>query len=461
MDQTTRLDPNRTMLSGAPLTGGPLGQDPNRTQAMGGFDAMRTSAMAPLAPTNALTVQLVPSREATMANGPAREQFLLEIVGAGTPTMGMGVGRTPLNLCLVIDRSGSMEGAPLEYAKQACAFVVDMLTSNDVLSIVTFEETVDVLMAPQRVTNKQLIKDGIARLMVGNTTNLYDGLALAAQQVTSLADPGRATRIVVLSDGDPTAGIKDFSALVAHAGEIKAKGITCTFLGFGPDYNEELLASMAKRAGGNYYYIPRPEMIPEVFRLELEKLMTVVARNLSLNVKVARWVAMRSPQTISSGEAQVQLADLERGTTIEQVFDFDFTNHPLGHYRIASGRLSYEDLLTGQAQTQDIDFVIEFTSDSARYSMAPNPKVQGAAQLALASRVVEKTVMGLKTGMITQMGAIQELQKTQMLLTSEGRTAEAQEVTMALRAIQTGNTAQAEKTLMGTMLNLDQGKKKS
>ncbi len=456
MDPTTRLDPNRTMLTGAPI-----GTDPNRTQAMGGFDPMRTSAMAPLAPTQALTVQLTPSREATMANGPAREQFLLEIVGAGTPTMGMGVGRTPMNLCLVIDRSGSMEGPPLDYAKQACAYVVDMLSPNDVLSIVTFEETVDVLMAPQRVTNKQLIKDGIQRLQPGNTTNLYDGIALAAQQVLSITDPGRATRIVVLSDGDPTAGIKDFSALVAHAGDIKNRGITCTFLGFGPDYNEELLASMAKRAGGNYYYIPRPEMIPEVFRQELEKLMTVVARNLKLDVKVARWVSMRAPNAISSGSTQVQLADLERGVTIEQVFDFDFSNHPLGHYRVASGRLTYEDLLAGGTQTQDVDFVIEFTADTARYSVAPNPRVQGASQLALASRVVEKTVMGLKTGMITQMGAVQELQKTQMLLTAEGRTAEAQEVTMALRAIQSGNIGQAEKTLMGTMHNLDQGKKKS
>jgi len=76
----------------------------------------------------------------------------------------------------------------------------------------------------------------------------------------------------------------------------------------------------------------------------------------------------------------------------------------------------------------------------------------------LASKVVEKTVMGLKTGAITAMGAMQELQKTQMLLASQGRTAEAQEVTMALRALQSGDSSGAEKTLMGTMVNLDQGK---
>ncbi len=458
-DPTQRLDPNRTMLTGAPG----LGADPLRTQAMDAFDPLKTSAMQVPSNEPGLRAEIIASREATMANGPAREQFLVDFVAArGAPSGAFGVGaRTPLNLCLVIDRSGSMEGPPLDYVKQACAHVVDLLSPDDVLSIVTFEETVDVLMAPQRVTNRQAIKDGIQRLMPGNTTNLYDGLLLGAQQVMTVNDPGRATRLVVFTDGDPTAGIKDFSALVAHAGEIKQRGITCTFLGFGPDYNEELLASMAKRAGGNYYYIAQPHLIPDVFRAELEKMLTTVARNLRLEVKLSRWVSMRSPQAASTGEVQISLADMERGTTLQQVFDFDFSNHPLGWYRVAAGRLTYDDTTSGKTETIDLDFVIEFTSDAARYSAPVNPRVAQASQIMAASRVVEKTIMGLKTGMITSMGAVQELQKTQMLLMQEGRTAEAQEVTMALRAIQSGDTGTAEKTLMGTMLNLDQGKKQS
>jgi len=465
MDLTQRLDLNKTQLTSAPTV-----SDPNRTMAVGrtamGFDPMKTTAMtampAPGGPS--LSVELIASREATMANGPAREQFMVELTAAGggpaLPGAGFGAGtRTPLNLCLVIDRSGSMEGAPLDYAKQACSYVVDMLGPNDILSIVTFEETVDVLMPPQRVTNKAPVKEGIQRLMPGNTTNLYDGLALGMQQVVGVNDPGRATRLVVLTDGDPTAGIKDFSALVAHAGEIKSRGITCTFLGFGPDYNEELLASMAKRAGGNYYYIPQPQMIPEVFRVELDKMMTAAARNIRITLKTARWVTLRSPQAGPNGELDLQLADLERGAALQQVFDLDFSNHPLGWYRVAAGKLTYDDLSTGQTSSVDLDLVMEFTADAARYSGPVNPRVQSAAQVALASRAVEKTIMGLKTGMITAMGAVQELQKTQMLLVQEGRTAEAQEVTMALRALQSGDAGQAEKTLMGTMVHLDQGKR--
>jgi Ca-activated chloride channel family protein len=459
-DPTTRLDPNRTMLSGSPTAA-----DPMRTQAMGAFDPLKTTAMAAAPGGPAVIVEVVPGREATMANGPAREQFLVEITapggmaGVGIPG-GMGT-RTPLNLCLVIDRSGSMEGPPLDYVKQACTYVVDMLGPDDVLSIVTFEEIVDVLMPPQRVTNKQPIKDGIQRLMPGNTTNLYDGLHLGMQQVAQVMDPGRATRLIVLTDGDPTAGIKDFPTLVAQAGDIRQRGITCTFLGFGPDYNEELLAAMAKRAGGNYYYIPQPQMIPDVFRTELDKLMTSVARNIRIEMKTARWVSLRSPSASPDGQVTIQLEDLERGSSIQQLFDLDFPNHPLGFYRIAGGKIIYDDLSTGRTESVDLDLILEFTSDVKRYSSPQNSRVQSAASVASASRAVEKTVMGMKTGMITQMAAIQELQKTQMLLVQEGRTAEAQEVTMALRAIQSGDKGQAEKTLMGTMVHLDQGKKQS
>src|SRR5271165_2891969 len=100
MDPTTRLDPNRTML-----TGSPGAVDPLRTQAMAAFDPQKTSAMAPMSG-KALHTEITASRAATMANGPAREQFLVEFIAEGTVPSMVGVPssgsstRTPLNLCL-------------------------------------------------------------------------------------------------------------------------------------------------------------------------------------------------------------------------------------------------------------------------------------------------------------------------------------------------------------------------
>ena len=452
------FDPNKTQSAPPP------GADPARTQAMapGLGAAARTTAMAPV---RALQVEVVPSREATMANGPAREQFLVALTAGQGDTFLGPAARTPMNLCLVIDRSGSMEGPPLEYVKQACRYVVDLLTPNDVLSIVTFDETAQVLMSPQRVTQKQPILDGIARLTIGNTTNLYDGVNLGLQQIAQAQETGRASRMLLLTDGEPTVGVRDFPSLVNAAAAVRERGTTLTLLGFGPDYNEELLAAMAKRAGGNHYYVSRPELIPEIFRAEIEKLMTVVARNLRLRLKLARWVEARSVagQTPSPGQREfdVPLADLERGSSIEHILDLEFPNHPLGWYRVASGTLEYEDCLNSGNAALDLDFVIEFTADPARYSAPPNARVASAAQVVAASRAVERTILGMKTQALSPQAAIAELQKTQALLLAEGRVAEAQEVTQALRALQSGQTGEAEKTLMGTVVHLDQGKKPS
>lgn len=445
------MDPNKTQM--AP------GMDPNRTQMVGG-DPNRTQAMAPM-PTRGVEAMVIAGRGCALANSPAREQYLVDLRGAaGAP--GMPMGRTSVNLCLVIDRSGSMEGPPLDYVKQACSYVVDMLSTDDVLSIVTFEEIVEVLMPPRKVANKDLIKEHISRILPGNTTNLYDGLSLGAQQLVASTESGLATRMVVFSDGDPTAGIKDFGALVQHVSEIKARGISCTFLGFGPDYNEELLAAMAKKAAGNYYYIARPELIPEVFRAELDKLMTVAGRNLKIKVKSARWVNLRQVygHDIPQGqrEIEVQLADLERGMSLTVALDFEFQNHPLGHYRVANGSLEYDDAITGKSETIDLDFVIEFTADAARCAVAQDPRVAQSVEVSIASRAVEKTMMGLKSGQVTEAMAVADLQRTQMLLAQEGRADEARQVGQAIQDLKSGNRGSVEKTLMGAVVSLDQGK---
>ncbi|MEW5883201.1 MAG: VWA domain-containing protein [Armatimonadota bacterium] len=440
------LDPNRTQSLA----------DANRTQMLG--DSNRTQMVSP--PSNkALAAEVVAGRECALANSPAREAFLFEVTGAGS----IGDARTPLNLCMVIDRSGSMEGEPLEYVKRACAYVIDLLAPDDIVSIVTFEEAVEVLMPPARVQNKDLVKQHIQRIEPGNTTNLYDGLSFGAQQVLATQDPSRVERIVVFTDGEPTAGVKDFQSLVAHVGDIKQRGVTCTFLGFGYDYNEELLAAMAKRAGGNYYFINKPEAIPEIFRVEMNKLMTTVARNVELRLKAARWVTIRQAygHNVQPGqqEATLGLADVERGTTMQAAVELEFQNHPLGQYRVLAATLSWDDALTGKREAMDLDCIIEFTADQQRCSAPQNPRVAQSVEVSLATRVVEKTMMGLKAGELTAQMAIQELQKTQMLLQQDGRAEEAAQVAQAVRDLQQGKTGDVEKTLIGTITQLDQGKK--
>jgi Ca-activated chloride channel family protein len=407
----------------------------------------------------ALEMECIPGNKYGLSSEPSREHVLFQLK---SPPNVMG-RRLPLNLALVVDRSGSMEGEPLNYVKQACSYVVDLLEPDDILSVVVFEEQVDVLVPARRVMNKTLLKEHINRVEVGNTTNVYDGIVVGCQQIASTMSEGHVNRVLLLTDGEPTAGIKDFASIVGQVAEQKSRGITVTALGFGPEYNEELMAGVARQSGGNYYYISRPELIPEVFRRELESLMTITARNMRFRLNLSRWVQVRQvygrQPTFGPRHAEVALVDLERGSAMSVLCELEFSPRPAGVYRVIKADLSYDDAATGRNEILTGDVEFEFTPDKALVASGVNPIVKQELEIAEASRNLEKTVMGMKTQQLSAMTATMELQKTMSLLASQGRVEEAQEVQQAIDSIKQGGP-DAEKTLSQTIHALDQGKKK-
>jgi len=313
-------------------------------------------------------------------------------------------------------------------------------------------------MPARRVVNKQLVKEHINRLDVGNTTDLYGGIAMGASQVASVASQGYVNRALLFTDGEPTAGNKDFNSIVGQVVEQKSRGITFTALGFGSEYNEELLAAIAKRSGGNYYYITRPELIPEIFRKELETMMMTVARNIKMRVQMSRWVQVRQVYNklpaFGHRSAEVTLADLERGEVQTAMVELELGARPGGKYRVAKVEVTYDDSVTGRTETVVGDVVVEFTTDAALIASGLNPEVQRELEVAEASRNLERTVMGMRTQMVSPDEAVGELEKTQALLVQQGKTLQAQDIQRAIDQIKQG--AGAEKTLIG--INLDREK---
>lgn len=423
-----------------------------------GFDDPARTAMAP--PSQALSLTVIPGNQYAHAARPSAEHAVLQLDAGG----GVVGRRMPLNLALVIDRSGSMEGEPLEYVKQACAHVVDLLDQNDILSVVSFEDRADVVMPARRVVNRQLVKEHIHRIQPGNTTNIYEGLVTGASQVASVRSDQYVNRVVILTDGEPTAGIKDYSSIVGCAAEQRSRGVSVTALGFGPEYNEELLAGLARRGGGNYHYISRPDQIPHVFHAELEQLLSLVATNIRLRLVLSRWVELRQiyghqphqgPRT-----AEIQLPDLERGASLRLLCELSLGRRPAGVYRVAKAEAYYDDCCSNMTnQMLQGDLVFSFTTNGAHVAQGINGTVQREIELARASRNLEQTMMGLKTQQLTAGMAMADLQKTQMLLQQTGMHQQAADVGQAMRDLQAGS-GDAEKTLIGTMLDIDLGKRK-
>jgi hypothetical protein len=121
--------------------------------------------------------------------------------------------------------------------------------------------------------------------------------------------------------------------------------------------------------------------------------------------------------------------------------------------------VTYDDAISGRMESLSLDAVIEFTNDRAKLESGKNPVVQRELEVHLASRNLERTMMGMRTQQLTAMGAMQELQRTQTILMQAGHTQQAQEINQAIDALKSGG--EVEKTLIGTIYNLDQGKKRS
>jgi Ca-activated chloride channel family protein len=214
-------------------------------------------------------------------NGAEKAYVLLEMKG----TADVKDDRAPINLSLVLDRSGSMHGAPIQYSKQACRFVVGQMSGDDLLSMVAFDNEIRTIFSPEIITHKDLMKAKINEIEPGGTTKLSGGLIKGAQYVLTHKKSGVVQRVILLSDGHANEGITDQEQLAKIAQEYKIAGVGITTMGVGEGFDEELMEAIADNGGGNFYYIDQPDQIPQIFAKELEGLLKVVAQNVQLKLK--------------------------------------------------------------------------------------------------------------------------------------------------------------------------------
>jgi len=406
----------------------------------------------------ALSLSATPGNAYALSSDLTREHFLFQVQSPGL--LRPGQARLPLNISLVIDRSGSMDGEPLEQAKRACALVVDMLEPTDVLSVITFEDGADVVMPARRMTNKTLVKDYISRIHAGNTTNLYEGLVTACQQVASVKTETSLNRVLLLTDGEPTVGTKDFPSIIGQVGEQKARGITVSTVGYGSDFSEELLAGIARRSGGNYYYASQAQSLPGIFQREVESLLRITARNLRLRVYLPRGVNVRQvygrQPVFGPRTAEVTLSDVEQGSGLSSLWELEMTPRPAGTYRVARAELLYDDAVTGRPEKLSAEAVVDFTTDRPLIVSGGNARVSGEAVVAQAARALDKAALALRAQQIDPDQALAEMQQAKGLLLEQGKPAQARVVGEAIGSAEHG--AQLIKTLMETVYSLDQGK---
>jgi len=193
--------------------------------------------------------------------------------------------RAPLNVALVLDKSGSMGSeAKMANAKRGAIEVVERLTSDDVLALVLYDTGPRVVIPAQPVRDKEYLIDIISSITPGGRTALYGGVALGAAEVRSHLSWEYENRIILLSDGLANVGPSSTRDLARLGCDLAEDGITVTTIGVGTDYNEDLMTALADRSGGNSYFAATSGDLPTIFAEEIGEAMNVAARNVRIRV---------------------------------------------------------------------------------------------------------------------------------------------------------------------------------
>lgn len=146
-------------------------------------------------------VELLPLRPGVSATRPLPVEVLLRV---HTPDLEVRPDRPPLNLALVLDRSGSMSGHKLDYAKEAAVYAVNNLLAEDRVAVVTYDHAVQVLVPSTPATERMAIAERIRGIRPGGSTALHAGWLEGATQVATFQEAGRLNRVVLLSGVRPT-----------------------------------------------------------------------------------------------------------------------------------------------------------------------------------------------------------------------------------------------------------------
>jgi len=192
--------------------------------------------------------------------------------------------RPPLNVALVIDRSGSMKGRRIAEAKRAARMALERLTSDDVVSLVTYNSAVDVPVAATKARNLRQIVREIMRLRAGGSTAIYAGVEAGADEISKFASRDHVNRLVLLSDGLANVGPKQPSDFIALGRRLSGRGMTVSTIGLGNGYNEDIMAGLARTGEGNHAFVQEPADLANFFNKEFDDAISVVAQDVEIIV---------------------------------------------------------------------------------------------------------------------------------------------------------------------------------
>lgn len=253
--------------------------------------------------------------------------------------------RLRLNLSLVLDRSGSMTGRPLAEAKACAKRIVTGLAAGDRVSVVAYDGSVTMVVPSTLATDTGAICRAIDRIGPGGMTNLHGGWIAGAEQVAEFLTPDSLGRVMLLSDGQTNQGVTNPEEITRQCALMAEKGVTTSTCGLGNNFNEDLMAGMAKSGLGQAYYGETADDLAPNFEAEFGILAATCGRNVQLSVTPAEGVKVQMLNPYQArGDASWALPNIVHGAETWALLRLDVSPKAKGETHLFDTRLEYADV---------------------------------------------------------------------------------------------------------------------
>jgi Ca-activated chloride channel family protein len=290
--------------------------------------------------------------------------------------------RPPVNVALVIDRSGSMDGEKIVQARAAAIEAVRRLSGKDIVSVVAFNSGVETLVPATRVDARRDIERIIGRIRANGGTALHGGVVAGAAQIREyLAKPGYTHRVILLSDGQANIGPSSANELGQLGVKLVREGISVSTIGLGLGYDEDLMTRLALKSDGNTYFAKNAAALPEIFNTELGDVLSVVARNVNIiiqfpdGVRPLRFLGREG--NIKGQRAELRVNQLYGGQEKFALIEIEIPVAKDQESReLATASITFEDAVTQEKRAQKAAVSARFSANKADVIQSANHKVQ-------------------------------------------------------------------------------------
>jgi Ca-activated chloride channel homolog len=298
--------------------------------------------------------------------------------------------RAPVNVAIVLDKSGSMQGKKIDKAKDAAVAAIGRLGAEDIVAVVAYDSTVQVIVPATKLTDKEAVIQQVRRIEADGSTALFAGVSKGADELRKFLDKNRVNRVILLSDGLANVGPQSPSELGALGASLMKEGVSVSTMGLGLDFNEDLMTKLAQNSGGNHVFIEQADDLVRVFNQEFNDVLSVVAQEVTVDIRVAEGVrpvrALNVDAEVNGQQVIVQMNQLYSDQEKYVMLEVEVPATGAGKSRdVAEVRVSYSNLQTKTTDRLTSAVSANFSESLAEVEAKLNTSVCAAAVLQISN----------------------------------------------------------------------------